>query len=179
MGPLTLSDMTGIDIVVHAHRELQKAFPHHGPLSEVAHRLVDLGRTGQKSGAGVYRYEGGDRTALDDPRLEEVVAEVRGAGGVRPKPLDAGQITRRLVDRMVAEAFRVLEEGVVRGPADLDAAMILGTGLPDFRGGIVRHACDRGLDTILAELENLSTTCSERYAPSHCLRELVRAGRVL
>lgn len=61
MGPLTLSDMTGIDIVVHAHRELHRAFPYHGPLSRVAHRLVALGRTGQKGGAGVYRYEPGRR----------------------------------------------------------------------------------------------------------------------
>ena len=55
--------------------------------------------------------------------------------------------------------------------------MVLGTGLPDHRGGIVRYARDRGLDTILAELENLSKCCSERYAPSNYLRELVQAGR--
>ncbi len=174
MGPLTLSDMTGIDIVVHAHRELHRAFPYHGPLSGVAHRLVTLGRTGQKGGAGVYRYEPGEKTALDDPRLEEVLAEVRPAGA-KPQPPAVDQITRRLVDRMIAEAFRVLEENVARSEADLDAAMVLGTGLPDHRGGIVRYARDRGLDTILAELENLSKTCSERYAPSSYLRELVQA----
>ncbi len=179
MGPLTLSDMTGIDIVVHAHRELQKAFPYHGPLSQVAHRLVALGRTGQKGGAGVYRYEPGSRTALDDGVLGAAVADVQrsktGAGpnGFKP-PLSAGELTRRLVGRMIAEAFRVLEENVARSEADLDAAMILGTGFPDYRGGIVRYARSRGLDTVCAELENLTETCSERFAPSRYLRTLAR-----
>ncbi len=179
MGPLTLSDMTGIDIVVHAHRELQKAFPYHGPLSQVAHRLVALGRTGQKGGAGVYRYEPGSRTALDDGVLGEAVAEVQrlktGAGpnGFKP-PLSADELTRRLVGRMLAEAFRVLEENVTRSEADLDAAMILGTGFPDYRGGIVRYARSRGLDTVSPELENLTETCSERFAPSRYLRTLAR-----
>ncbi|MHB8903271.1 MAG: 3-hydroxyacyl-CoA dehydrogenase, partial [Thermoguttaceae bacterium] len=175
MGPLTLSDMTGIDIVVHAHRELHKAFPCHGPLSAVAHHLVALHRTGQKSGAGVYRYLPGDKTALDDPKLDEIVAQVQRAGGTRP--FDDHQITRRLVGRMIAEAFRVLEENVARSPADLDAAMILGTGMPDYRGGIVRYARDCGLDTVLADLENLSKCCSERYAPGNHLRNLVQLAR--
>lgn len=171
MGPLTLSDMTGIDIVVHAHRELHKAFPYHGPLAELAHQLVAMGRTGQKSGAGVYRYEPGNRDAMDDDKLAQIVAK---RATPMNSPFSRDEIRRRLVGRMVAEAFRVLEENVARSEADLDAAMVLGTGFPDYRGGIVRHARDRGLDTILQELENLSSTCSERYAPSKHLQELAQ-----
>lgn len=185
MGPLTLSDMTGIDIVVHAHRELHKAFPYHGSLPEVAHRLVAMGRTGQKGGAGVYCYEPGNKAALDDPQLAEIVGASRESSQNAGKEADhesaqpsltSDAITSRLVGRMVAEAFRVLEENVARSEADLDAAMILGTGFPDYRGGIVRYARDCGLDTVLQELENLSTVCSERYAPSSYLRELVKAS---
>lgn len=184
MGPLTLSDMTGIDIVVHAHRELHKAFPYHGPLSEVAHQLVAMGRTGQKGGAGVYRYEPGNKAALDDPQLAEIVGlnsknpsrSVEEGHASKEPAHTSDAITARLVGRMVAEAFRVLEENVARSEADLDAAMVLGTGFPDYRGGIVRYARDRGLDTVLQELENLSTVCSERYAPSNYLRELVKAS---
>ena len=172
MGPLTLSDLTGIDIVVHAHRELHQAFPYHGPISPVAHRLVDQGRTGQKSGAGVYRYEPGNREALDDETLGEVIRAIHQDSAITPRAFDREEITQRLVGRMVAEAFRVLEEDVARSAADLDAAMVLGTGFPDYRGGILRYAQDRGLDTVLAELDNRSRQCSERYAPSRRLREM-------
>jgi len=96
-----------------------------------------------------------------------------GADGPKP-PLSTDELARRLVGRMTAEAFRVLEEDVARSEADLDAAMVLGTGFPDYRGGIVRYARSRGLDTVCAELENLAETCSERYAPSRYLRALAR-----
>ncbi len=145
MGPLALIDMAGLDILVHAQRVLHRAFRYHGPLSPIAIRLVQRGHLGQKTGSGVYRYEAGSHTPLASHVTAEVVAEVRGE--LRRQPRDIGRegITERLVLRMVCEAFRVLEEGVARNASDLDVAMVLGTGFPDFRGGVARHAHDIGI----------------------------------
>ena len=84
-------------------------------------------------------------------------------------PRDA--IVRRLMLRMVAEAFGVLEEQIVQRAADLDVAMVLGIGLADFRGGVIRYACDLGLRRVVAELDELSVQCGPRYAACRFLRE--------
>ena len=73
--------------------------------------------------------------------------------------------------RMVTEAFRLVEERIVRCAADLDVAMVLGTGLADFRGGVLRYASDLGLDRVLAELRRLTEQCGPRYAPCRLLEE--------
>ena len=72
---------------------------------------------------------------------------------------------------MVAEAFRVLEEGVARSESDLDVAMVLGTGFPDFRGGVVKYARDVGVDRIRMRLERLAAECGERFLPCDLLRQ--------
>jgi 3-hydroxyacyl-CoA dehydrogenase len=73
--------------------------------------------------------------------------------------------------RMAAEAFCLIEEGIVGRPADIDVAMVLGTGLADFRGGVLRYACELGLDQVLRELRQLSAQYGPRYAPCRLLEE--------
>jgi 3-hydroxyacyl-CoA dehydrogenase len=165
MGPLVLIDMAGLDILVHAQRVLDHALPHHGPLSSVATRLVEDGHLGQKTGAGVYRYEPGDHTPYDHPVTARIVAEVQRHNGRKPREIGHVEITERLVLRMVNEAFYVVREGVARCEADVDVAMVLGTGFPDYRGGILKYAEDIGLDDVSARLEELNRQCGERFLP--------------
>lgn len=171
MGPLALIDMAGLDILVHAQRVLQRALRYHGPLSPIAVRLVQRGQLGQKTGAGVYRYEAGSHTPLASGELADVVAEVHAEAGRVPREIGRAELTERLVLRMVAEAFRVLEEGVARSESDLDVAMVLGTGFPDFRGGVVKYARDVGVDRIRMRLERLAAECGERFLPCDLLRQ--------
>jgi len=171
MGPLTLIDMAGLDILVATDRVLLRAFPQHGPLSQIAIRLVDGGHLGQKRGSGVYKYEQGDYTPHHSPSAQGIVAEVRAAQGRSPREVPPREITERLVLRMVAEAFRVMEEGVAGRESDLDVAMTLGTGFPDFRGGVIRHAHDLGLDRVVDQLDALADQCGERFSPCRLLRE--------
>jgi 3-hydroxyacyl-CoA dehydrogenase len=170
MGPLTLIDMAGLDILVHAQRVLHHAMRYHGPLSPIAVRLVQRGHLGQKTGSGVYRYEAGSHTPLASSETADVSAEVRAESGRPPREIGREEITERLVLRMVGEAFRVLEEGLVRHESDVDVAMVLGTGFPDFRGGVVKYARDVGLDKIRKRLDQLAAECGERFLPSHLLR---------
>ena len=171
MGPLSLIDMAGLDILVLTDRVLTRAFPAHGPLSAVAARLVERGHLGQKTGSGVYRYEVGSYAPHRSEAAEAVVAEVRREAGREPRAIGSDEITRRLVLRAVGEAFRVLEEGIVGRESDVDAATVLGMGFPDFRGGVLRYAHDLGLDRIVAQLDELAGRCGERFAPCTLLRE--------
>jgi 3-hydroxyacyl-CoA dehydrogenase/enoyl-CoA hydratase/carnithine racemase len=167
MGPLALIDMAGLDILVHTQRILQNAFPHHGGLSRIATRLVELGHLGQKSGSGVYRYE----LASHEPLESEVTAElVREFGQTAGVPRDGGTMAERLVLRMVIEAFRALEERVARCAADVDVATVLGLGFPDFRGGLCRYAQDLGRAPVCRQLDEFTRRYGQRYAPCGLLR---------
>ena len=176
MGPLTLIDMAGIDILAQTEAVLSRAFPRHGPVSPIAAALVDRGLLGQKSLSGVYSYEKGDRTPHPSAQARETIAEVRREAGRAPRAVSAEEITERLVLRMVAEAFYVLEEGIVQRESDVDAAMVLGTGFPDFRGGVLKYARDLGLATVLGRLEALADRLGERFAPCRLLREMKGAS---
>lgn len=73
---------------------------------------------------------------------------------------------------MVAEAFRVMQEGIAQRESDIDAAMVLATGFPDFRGGPLKYACDLGTENVLAELEELANKIGERFSPCKLPREM-------
>jgi len=176
MGPLALIDMVGVDILLHGQRVLHRAFRYHGPLSPIAVRLVQRGYLGQKTGRGVYRYEPGSHTPLASDETADVVAEVREETRRQPRDVGREEITERLVLRMVCEAYRVLEEGVARNASDVDVAMVLGTGFPDFRGGVVKYASDVGLDKVRRRLEQLAAQHGERFFPCERLRG--KSGKV-
>jgi 3-hydroxyacyl-CoA dehydrogenase len=170
MGPFQLIDMSGLDILVKTHAIMQRAFPHFGDLPPMARRLVEGGHLGQKTGAGVYRYEPGDHTPHPHQLTEQAVARARGERGLAAG-IECEQVVSRLMLRMVTEAFRLVEERIVGHAADIDVAMVLGTGLADFRGGVLRYANDLGLDRVLGELRRLTEQCGLRYAPCRLLEE--------
>jgi 3-hydroxyacyl-CoA dehydrogenase len=165
MGPLALIDMAGLDILAFTDKVLRAAFPRHDGPSLIVERLVQQGHLGQKTGSGVYRYEQGNRMPLPNPTTAQIIAEVQQGKGLRPCTVGDADITQRLILRMVNEAFYVLEEGLCQRPSDLDVAMVLGTGLADFRGGVVKYAKDLGLERVRARLLELAARHGERYAP--------------
>jgi 3-hydroxyacyl-CoA dehydrogenase len=169
MGPLVLNDMAGMDIFVQTDALLRRAFPYHGEPADIAVRLVQQGHLGQKTGSGVYRYEKGNRAPLPSLTTAQALTEVRQEQGRSPRPISAAEITERLVLRMVNEAFHVLEEGLCQRSSDLDVAMVLGTGLADFRGGVVKYAQDVGPDHVRTQLQKLAAQHGERFAPCQLL----------
>ncbi|MBI5684238.1 MAG: enoyl-CoA hydratase/isomerase family protein [Verrucomicrobia bacterium] len=167
MGPLTLMDMAGNDIFVHADAVLVPAFPHHGPTPPIVTELVARGMLGQKSGMGIYRYEKGSPVPHPNPAVRQILAESRARSSRAPRVITPEEITQRLVLRMVAEALRVMEEGIVQRESDVDAAMVLGTGFPDWRGGVLKYARDLGLDEVRTQLQQLAKRFGERFAATN------------
>ncbi len=170
MGPLTLIDMAGIDILAFTDKQMCKAFPAHVPLSQIATSLVEHGYLGQKTGCGVYRYEDGDYTPRASRATRDIIADVQKDVGKTARDVGADEITDRLILRMVGEAFWVLQEQIAQRRSDIDVAMVLGTGFPDFRGGVLKDAYDIGLEEIKSRLDSLAERFGERFRPCEFLR---------
>jgi 3-hydroxyacyl-CoA dehydrogenase len=171
MGPLTLIDMAGIDILVFVDEVMSQAFPTHGKLSPIAVRLVENGAMGQKTGVGVYKYEKGDRRPHPSEETSRIIADVQEENKKEARQIDSDEITERLILRMVNEGFHIMEEGIAQRESDLDAAMVLGTGFPDFRGGVMKYARDAGLDNVIDRLDELSNKFGKRFLPCEYMRE--------
>ncbi|HEY2092022.1 MAG TPA: 3-hydroxyacyl-CoA dehydrogenase NAD-binding domain-containing protein [Thermoanaerobaculia bacterium] len=166
MGPLMLLDEVGIDVAAKVSQILGAAFASRmGETSKVVDALYADGRYGKKNGKGVYKYENGKRTT-PDPAVYKLV------GVSRPHPVDARNAVERMIFAMVNEAALILEERIVGSAGELDLAMIMGTGFPPFRGGLLRYADALGVPYILARLDELSTKVGARFKASLPLRTL-------
>ena len=170
VGPVVLMDEVGIDVATKVAHILAEAFPDRLFFPAWQDRLVEDGRLGTKNGKGMYRYQGRERKE-PDPSVYALL-------GLHPKVSDPdpGRIADRMVLPMVNEAARCLEEEVVRSAAELDLAMIFGTGFPPFRGGLARWADQEGLGQIVATLERLAGAVGDRFQPSDALRRTAEAG---
>jgi 3-hydroxyacyl-CoA dehydrogenase/enoyl-CoA hydratase/3-hydroxybutyryl-CoA epimerase/3-hydroxyacyl-CoA dehydrogenase/enoyl-CoA hydratase/3-hydroxybutyryl-CoA epimerase/enoyl-CoA isomerase len=171
MGPITLNDLVGLDTSLYAGRVINTAFADRAVSTRILDELVAAGRLGQKSGAGFYSYAKGPRGA-DDPALEAILARCRTGR----REISKEEITDRLFLPMLTEASRVLTEGIVREPGDVDMGLILGIGFPAFRGGLLRWADSLGLPAVLEKLRKCEAL-GPRYAPTEQMKKLAAAGR--
>jgi 3-hydroxyacyl-CoA dehydrogenase/enoyl-CoA hydratase/3-hydroxybutyryl-CoA epimerase/3-hydroxyacyl-CoA dehydrogenase/enoyl-CoA hydratase/3-hydroxybutyryl-CoA epimerase/enoyl-CoA isomerase len=172
MGPITLQDLVGLDTSLYAGRVVNTAFADRSAPTRILDELVAAGRLGQKSGAGFYSHGKGGKGA-DDPALAGFLAKCRRPGKADLSP---EEIQDRLFLPMLTEASRVLSEGIVREPGDVDMGLILGIGFPAFRGGILRWADNLGLATVLEKLKKYEPL-GPRFAPTEPMRALARQGQ--
>ena len=172
MGPYRLMDEVGLDVMGHAGSTMAEAFGDRmAPAASLA-ALAGSGRVGRKGGRGFYLYAKGREKAFDPTVYADMnLSSVRA----RPKP---DQVRDRLVLVMINEAARVLEEGIVASAADVDLGMVMGTGFPPFRGGLLKYADDRGAAEVAGAMEALSKSCGSRYEPSALVAELARTGGI-
>jgi 3-hydroxyacyl-CoA dehydrogenase / enoyl-CoA hydratase / 3-hydroxybutyryl-CoA epimerase len=169
MGPMALLDEVGIDVAAKVAGILTEAFGARMQKSTVVEKLYADGRHGKKNGKGLYVYENGKRKD-PDPSVYKVL-------GVRsPKQADDKAVVERMVLAMINEASLILDEKIVASAPELDLAMIMGTGFPPFRGGLLRYADSLGVPYILARLDELSSRVGPRYAPNAPLKRLAERG---
>jgi 3-hydroxyacyl-CoA dehydrogenase / enoyl-CoA hydratase / 3-hydroxybutyryl-CoA epimerase len=165
MGPLALLDEVGIDVAAKVAGILTEAFGARMQKSTVVEKLYADGRHGKKNGKGLYRYEEGKRKDPDTSVYKLI-------GVASPRQADAKGVVERMVLAMINEASLILDEKIVASAAELDLAMIMGTGFPPFRGGLLRYADALGVPYILARLDELSSKAGPRYAPNAPLKKL-------
>ncbi len=133
------------------------------PPSATLSRLAQDRHLGRKTGRGFYIYTAG--------KPQGPAPEAPAAAGNPPvREFEPDRVLDRLVLPMVNEAARCLEEGIVSRPLDVDLGMVMGTGFPPFRGGLLRYADARGVADVVERLEALAGSVDARFAPSEALR---------
>ena len=174
MGPFAVGDLAGLDIGAAGRRRRAAANPSYRTLP-IADRLVELGRYGQKTGAGWYRYEKGDRTPHPDPEVERIIAEMRTS----QRAFSDEEILQRLLFASVNEACRILEEGKAYRASDVDVMWLYGFGFPRYRGGLMYWADTVGARTVYDRVTAWHQQFGPRWAPSALLRDVAERGGAL
>jgi 3-hydroxyacyl-CoA dehydrogenase/enoyl-CoA hydratase/3-hydroxybutyryl-CoA epimerase/3-hydroxyacyl-CoA dehydrogenase/enoyl-CoA hydratase/3-hydroxybutyryl-CoA epimerase/enoyl-CoA isomerase len=170
MGPIALQDMVGLDTSCAAGKVLIAAFRDRAVEIPLMEDLVAAGRLGQKSGAG-FRKFGKKGRAEPDPAVQPFIEKhLTGKKSFTPQELQ-----ERLFLPMLLEATRILEEGIVREPGHVDMGMILGTGFPLFRGGILRWCDSQGADKVV-QLAEKYAPLGMRFEPTESLKKMARTG---
>ena len=175
MGPFAVADLAGLDIGRAVRQRLAAEATARGeppPPPNVADRLCERGRFGQKTGAGFYRYEPGDRTPRPDPEVAEIARRESAAQGIERREVGDGEILERCLFALVNEGAEILGEGIAEREGDVDVVWALGYGFPRDRGGPMYWARQIGLPEVVTTLDRLArATGDPRLAPSRGLLE--------
>ena len=171
MGPMRLLDEVGTDVSLHVAQTLAVAFGDRLKIPAHLCEMIKAGLLGRKNGCGYYRHEKSKREARPNPGVAAYV------NNDQARMLSRDELRERMVLLMVNEAARCVEERIVNGPADVDFAMIMGTGFAPFRGGPLRHADSTGIGKIAGLMERLADSGANQFAPCALLREMAVAGR--
>ena len=137
---------------------------------------MELGRYGQKTNAGWYRYDKGDRTARPDPEVAAIIASVAEELGVPQRSFTDTEILQRLLFASVNEACRILEEGKAYRSSDIDVMWLHGFGFPRYRGGLMFWADGIGVKNVYSQIAAWHHQYGERWAPSRLLRSMAETG---
>jgi 3-hydroxyacyl-CoA dehydrogenase len=165
MGPYELQDLTGLQIA-WANRKRQAAIRHADErYVSVGDRLCEAERTGQRTGAGWYRYKDGNRTPLPDPYVDDLLVEL-GAGTTE---FTAKDITNRIMAAIINEGALIIEEGIAERPLDVDMVMIHGYGFPRWRGGPMTYADEIGINVIREHMAQTAAQSPNSWALSKLL----------
>lgn len=173
MGPFRLMDEVGLDVCVKVVKIFKKSLGERIEVPKLIDALHDSKRLGKKSGRGFYLYD-------DKGQQLSVDKSVYGELGLSApsNPLDEKECLERGVFVMINEAsLALIEDRIVNAPQDVDLAMIMGTGFPPFRGGLLKYADSLGSQYIAQELEVYASKCGPRFRPSQPLANLAKNNR--
>jgi 3-hydroxyacyl-CoA dehydrogenase len=178
MGPFAVNDMSGLDVSYQTRKRRAAADPNYRTLP-ITDRLVEMGRKGQKTGAGWYRYEKGDRTPHPDPEVHRIIKEVAAGMGIEQRSFTDEEILHRLLFSSVNEACKILGEGKALRASDIDVMWLNGFGFPRYRGGLMFWADGIGAREVYNRVSAWHQRYGARWAPSALLRVVAESGGLL
>lgn len=176
MGPLAVGDLAGIDVAWRIRQEAKHEQPEgvRQPLAEDT--LYEMGRYGQKTGAGWYRY-GENRKRTPDPEMQTVITEMATRAGIEQRPIGAEEIVDRTIYTLVNEGARILEEGIALRPVDIDIVYLYGYGFPAYKGGPMWYADWVGLQRVYARILEFEAQHGHWWKPAPLLARLAGEGK--
>jgi 3-hydroxyacyl-CoA dehydrogenase len=176
MGPFAVGDLAGLDIGWRIRKRRAKTRPKSERYSPIADRICELGRFGQKTGAGWYRYDKGDRTPIPDPEIERLIISVSNELGIKRRHIDDREILERCLYPLINEGAKILQEGIALRPSDVDVIWLYGYGFPIYRGGPMYYADRIGLRKVYDSLSRLYDLHGESLKPAALLETLAKQG---
>jgi 3-hydroxyacyl-CoA dehydrogenase len=177
MGPCATSDLAGIDVGWRIRKAQPKPPPGERYSGAVADRLAEMGRFGQKTNAGFYKYEPGQRTPIPDPEVEAIIVQVSKELGIERRKVEDQEILERCLYALINEGAKILDEKIALRASDIDTVWINGYGFPSFRGGPMFHADVIGLQTVLSGVQKLRELHGKVWTPSPLLERLAKEGK--
>jgi 3-hydroxyacyl-CoA dehydrogenase len=179
MGPFAMQDVAGIDVGarIRQHLRAEGKTRAEGPQSPVPDWLYEMGRYGQKTGSGWYRYEPGSRTPIPDPLVDELANKAAAARGVSRHTVSDEEIISRIMVAVANEGANVLDEGMALRPGDIDVIWVNGFGFPRHRGGPMMFADATGVTNVLTKVSEYRAKFGDHWKPSPLLERLAAIGR--
>jgi len=176
MGIFAVDDMGGIDVMWRVRQE-RKHLEKPGVRKPImTDKLYEMGRLGQKTGAGWYRYDE-NRKAIPDPEVDALIRETARGAGIPQRAITNDEILERCLYIMINEGARILQEGYALRAADIDTIYLSGYGFPGYRGGPMWYADTVGLRKVLERIMAFQRTHADFWEPAPLLRQLAESGR--
>ena len=178
MGPLTMSDLAGLDVGwrIRQGKGLPASLPPGERYCEIADRICELGRFGQKTGAGFYRYDPATRERQRDPAIEQLIVEHSRAKGIARRAIPAAEVVERLMYALINEGAWILEEGIAQRASDIDVIYVYGYGVPSYLGGPMFYADHVGLDKVYRRVCEFAAQDPASWHPAPLLKRLAESG---
>ncbi len=175
MGPFRVSDLAGLDIG-WAIRKRQAATRNPAErYTAIGDRICELGRFGQKTGAGYYRYEPGNRKPIPDPEIEALIVQASKDAGIARREISDQEILERCMYQLVNVGAQLLDERIAQRASDIDIVYLYGYGFPRFRGGPMLYADTVGLPAV-AEAMARYAHIGPQWKPAALLAKLAAEG---
>ncbi len=177
MGPYAMSDMAGLDIGWRNRKAKFDSLTPREKANTILDKICEMGRFGQKTGAGYYQYDE-NRGAHPDPLIEELIIKHSQEVGIARRFISDREIIERAIYCMINEGAKILEEGIAARPLDIDVVWLYGYGFPIYLGGPMFYADTVGLKKIYdAILRNKELVGGEYWTPSALLERLAKEGK--
>jgi 3-hydroxyacyl-CoA dehydrogenase len=177
MGPLAMGDMAGLDIGWEIRKRRYVERPNF-VYSRVGDKVAELGRFGQKTGKGWYKYNLPDRKPIPDPEVEKIISDYRAEKNIKTRQISDEEIVERLIYALVNEAAYILEEGIALRASDIDMVYLTGYGFPAYRGGPMFYADTVGLKNVLNSILKFQAGYQGSvWKPAPLLVKLANEGR--
>lgn len=175
MGPFAVDDLAGIDVSWRCKQEYPQLTPPGQRAPVVADKLYEMGRYGQKTAAGWYRYDG--RTPSVDPIVTKLIEVTAQQSGIKQRSISEPEMVERTVYALINEGAKVLEEGVALRASDIDIIYIYGYGFPPHRGGPMWYADSIGASNAYDRIRQFEREHGSLWQPAALLQRLAESGK--
>jgi 3-hydroxyacyl-CoA dehydrogenase len=176
MGVLAMGDLAGLDVGWRIRKEYKHLEKPGIRQPMIADRLCEMGRFGQKTGAGWYRYDE-NRKAMPDPEVEKLIEQLASEAGIERREISKEEIIDRTMYALVNEGAKILEEGFAMRAVDIDIIYINGYAYPAWRGGPMWYADTVGLKKVYDRVCEFHSQHGELWEPAPLLERLAKEGR--